>query len=87
MSAVKVPATAQARESLSGRPRPTLKEQAYERIEEAIGIIDRNGRVRELSEMADAAAVAEMTQSVDKPYVCYPKAVELELTLERAQER
>ncbi|MBA4741844.1 MAG: GntR family transcriptional regulator [Azoarcus sp.] len=36
MSAVKAPATAQARESLSGRPRPTLKEQAYERIEEAI---------------------------------------------------
>tara|TARA_R110002049_G_scaffold47110_2_gene136264 strand:+ start:129 stop:830 length:702 start_codon:yes stop_codon:yes gene_type:complete len=36
MSAVKAPATALAREPLSGRPRPTLKEQAYERIEEAI---------------------------------------------------
>jgi DNA-binding GntR family transcriptional regulator len=36
MSAAKAPASATPRETLSGRPRPTLKEQAYERIEEAI---------------------------------------------------
>ncbi len=36
MSAAKAPVNASARETLSTRPRQTLKEQAYERIEEAI---------------------------------------------------
>lgn len=52
---------------------------AYERVDDAIGILDRRGRIRELSEMADTAAVAGLTQPVAKPYVCYPKAVALEL--------
>ncbi len=55
---------------------------AYERVEDAIGILGRNGRIRELSEMADTAAVAGLTQPVAKPYVCYPKAVTLDGLLE-----
>lgn len=50
---------------------------AYERSHNSIGILTRDGRVRELSEMTDTSTVAEMTQFVEKPYVCYPKAVDL----------
>lgn len=49
----------------------------YERAHEAIGILDRKDRVRELSDMTDTAA-AELTRFVEKPYVCYPKEVDLE---------
>jgi hypothetical protein len=50
---------------------------SYERSRNSIGILSRDGRVCELSEMTDTATVAEMTQFVEKPYVCYPKAVTL----------
>jgi hypothetical protein len=33
--------------------------------------------VRELSETADSATISELTDFVVKPYVCYPKAVDL----------
>ena len=49
---------------------------AYERDHEAIGILDREGTVRELSELSDTSA-AGLTRFVVKPYVCYPKAVTL----------
>lgn len=54
------------------------RHSAYERLQNSIGILDRDGTVRELSEMADTAAVAEMTQFVVKPYVCSPKPVALD---------
>jgi hypothetical protein len=50
---------------------------SYERSRDSIGILGRDGHVRELSEMTDTATVADMTQFVEKPYVCYPKAVSL----------
>ncbi len=50
---------------------------SYERSRHSIGMLSRDGRVRELSEMTDTTTVAEMTQFVEKPYVCYPKAVSL----------
>ena len=50
---------------------------SYERSRDSIGILSRDGRVRELSEMTDTTTVSEMTQFVEKPYVCYPKAVNL----------
>ena len=55
------------------------RHSAYERTDDSIAILDRRGSVRELSDMADTAAVAELTGSVVKPYVCYPKQVDLDL--------
>jgi len=54
------------------------RHSAYERTQDSIGILDRDGHVQELSEMTDTSTVAEMTQFVVKPYVCFPKAVGLE---------
>ncbi len=54
---------------------------AYERLEESILIIDREGRVRELSEMADIATISALTHFVEKPYVCLPKEVDAATTL------
>lgn len=45
----------------------------YEREENSIGVIDRRGVVRELSQSTDAAAVANLSDSIVKPYVSYPK--------------
>jgi len=50
---------------------------SYESSRNSIGMLSRDGHVRELSEMTDTTTVAEMTQFVEKPYVCYPKAVSL----------
>lgn len=50
---------------------------AYEPNDEMIGVLDREGTVRELSETADSATISELTDFVVKPYVCYPKAVDL----------
>ena len=52
---------------------------AYDSNEEMIGILDREGNVRELSEMADTAAISELTEFVVKPYVCYPKPVPIDV--------
>jgi HD superfamily phosphohydrolase len=52
---------------------------AYHSAHEGIGILDRRGRVRELSEVTDTATVAGLSRRVEKPYVCFPKAVELDL--------
>lgn len=51
------------------------KHTAYDSNHEMIGILDREENVRELSQMADTAAISELTNFVVKPYVCYPKPV------------
>ena len=53
------------------------RHSAYERVEDSICVIDRSGAVRELSEMADTAALDALTRFVVKPYVCAPKEVAL----------
>ena len=52
---------------------------AYDSTQEMIGILDREGNSRELSEMADTAAISELTTFVVKPYVCYPKPVPIDV--------
>jgi hypothetical protein len=52
---------------------------AYDSDREMIGILDREENVRELSEMADTAAISELTTFVVKPYVCYPKPVNIDV--------
>lgn len=55
----------------------TSRHAAYERVEDSICVVDRDGNVRELSEAVDAAALATLSGFVVKPYVCYPKDVVL----------
>jgi hypothetical protein len=52
---------------------------AYDSDREMIGVLDREGNVRELSEMADTAAISALTNFVVKPYVCYPKPVDIDV--------
>ena len=52
---------------------------AYERFEDSICVLERDGTLRELSERADTAAVAELSDFVVKPYVCYPKPVGIDV--------
>lgn len=52
---------------------------AYENVHDTIRVADRGGMVRELSETVDAAAVSALSRSVVKPFVCYPKEVDLKL--------
>ena len=53
------------------------RHSAYERVEDSICVVDRSGTVRELSEMADTAALDALTRFVVKPYVCAPKEITL----------
>jgi hypothetical protein len=53
---------------------------AYHRAHERIGILDRQGRVRELSEVTDTDTVSGLSHRVEKPYVCFPKCVDLDPT-------
>jgi hypothetical protein len=52
---------------------------AYQANREMIGLLDREGNVRELSETTDSPAVAGLTGFVVKPYVCYPKPVDIDV--------
>lgn len=52
---------------------------AYESSREMITIIDREGRTHELTERTDSPALSSLSGSVVKPYVCYPKPVDLPL--------
>jgi hypothetical protein len=52
---------------------------SYTRDANPIQVISRHGSIRELSEMTDTGAIAALTARVQKPYVCYPKEVNLEL--------
>jgi len=54
---------------------------AYDSDEELIGILGRDGTARELSEMADTTTISDLTGFVEKPYVCYPKPVALDLSV------
>ena len=53
------------------------RHSAYERVEGSICVIEEDGTVRELSETTDTAAIEALTRFVVKPYVCYPKEVDL----------
>ena len=53
---------------------------AYDSDNELISILDRNGTVRELSEVDDTATISELTGFVEKPYVCYPKPVDIDVS-------
>ena len=53
--------------------------RAYQATNEMIGLLDREGTVRELSETTDSPAVAGLTGFVVKPYVCYPKPVDIDV--------
>lgn len=58
--------------------RATSRHTAYERVENSICVIDRDGNVRELSETVDTASVATLSGFVTKPYVSFPKDVPLQ---------
>jgi uncharacterized protein len=59
------------------------RQAAYERHGDVIGIIERDGTVRELSERADTAALSALSGFVVKPYVCAPKEIDLDHVLTR----
>jgi HD superfamily phosphohydrolase len=52
---------------------------AYDSDQELIGILGRDDTVRELSEVADTATISDLTGFVEKPYVCYPKPVDIDV--------
>ncbi|MEP0545304.1 MAG: HD domain-containing protein [Rhodothermales bacterium] len=52
---------------------------AYQRADDSISILERDGRVRELSRATDVAAVGALTGAVVRHYVCAPKQVTLDL--------
>lgn len=56
------------------------RHSAYERLATSIGILDRDGQRRELSEVSDTGAVRALAQSVEKPYVYFPKDLAFRLT-------
>ncbi len=72
-------ATADEAEDAAGfyLSRDRSRHSAYERVENAIGVLDREGHIHELSEMADTGAMAGLTRFEVKPYICYPKGVAL----------
>lgn len=45
--------------------------------EQAIAVVDRQGRLRELSRTTDTPAISAVSSRVVKPYICFPKEVEL----------
>jgi hypothetical protein len=48
---------------------------AYKRKGHPIGVLGRDGELRELSEVVDTSAIEAMSVPVTKPYVCGPKGV------------
>ena len=50
---------------------------SYDINREPINVIGRHHGVREISAMTDTAAITALIQPVHKPYVCYPKEVNL----------
>ena len=51
---------------------------AYKTIKDSIHIIDREGHISELSETADAVTITSQSRLVTKPFVCYPKEIQLD---------
>lgn len=52
---------------------------AYATNHDPIAILDRSGTLRELSQMADTASIAELNDTVVKPYVSYPKSARVDV--------
>jgi len=59
---------------------------AYRPVGDAICILERDGRLRELSEAGDGTAIGALAEAgpVVKPYVCFPKQVRLDVADEVA---
>ncbi len=51
---------------------------AYANVRDSVHVLGRNGNVRELSQTAEATTVSSLGEVVVKPFVCYPKEVELD---------
>ncbi len=49
---------------------------AYERVDNSIGVVQRDGSVVELSEATRVSAIAGITSPEHRPYVCYPKELD-----------
>ena len=49
--------------------------EAYERAENSIRVIQRDGAVVELSEATQMSAISGIASPEHRPYVCYPKEV------------
>lgn len=54
---------------------------AYESSREMISILDRDGSTRELTQMTDTSTLSELSGPIVKPFVCYPKPVDLPLNV------
>jgi HD superfamily phosphohydrolase len=54
---------------------------AYDSHQELIAVLGRDDTAQELSEVADTATISELTGFVEKPYVCYPKPVDIDLSV------
>ena len=59
--------------------RDDTRHLAYEHVRDSVHVLDRSGTVRELSQTVEATTVASLGEVVVKPFVCYPKEVELEM--------
>ncbi len=59
--------------------RDDTRHLAYEHVRDSVQVLDRSGTVRELSQTVEATTVASLGEVVVKPFVCYPKEVELEM--------
>ena len=49
------------------------EQSAYVNVEGAIRILNRRGKLSELSDYADIPSIKALTTFVEKPYVCFPK--------------
>jgi hypothetical protein len=56
------------------------RHSAYERVEDSICVLRRDGTVQELSELADTSSIEALTRFVVKPYLCTPKEISLGVT-------
>jgi HD superfamily phosphohydrolase len=54
---------------------------AYDSHQELIAVLGRDDTAQELSEVADTTTISELTGFVEKPYVCYPKPVDIDLSV------
>ncbi len=57
--------------------RGKVRHVSYRSNQNPIHVIGHDGVMRELSVVTDNAAVAALTQLVEKPFVCYPKEINL----------
>jgi len=48
---------------------------AYERAENSIGVVLRDGKVVELSEATQMSAISGIASPEQRPFMCYPKEV------------